>query len=252
MVVVSAACCAWHTPAIAVAAAVRETAVRRALLGLFIHELIWSGHDDCQDSELDPNHADDTRAYRIKLSKWYQGTVQSIQNPIFWYLLSISRCFRSPLRHFLAFVQLHAQRNNSGEVMKQLVTWKLDELNEEFRVLFESVDQISARAMDLAGCDQLLDKDPAARDKLELIARKLLFQQWSAFQRRILHPLRQSFDVQIADEFMLTCCGYNVFSSIASCQIVASLARYPFKLLWLLKEAPLRYCPKRRGLSYSL
>ena len=24
-------------------------------------------------------------------------------------------------------------------------------------------------------------------------------------------------------------------------------ARYPFKLLWLVKEHPLKYCPKRRG-----
>ena len=103
---------------------------------------------------------------------------------------------RSPLRHFLAFVQLHAQKNNSGEVIKQLVTGKLDELQEEFRVIFHNMDKITARAAEMSSCNELFRSDPSGLRKLELIARKVVFQQWSAFQRRILYPLRQLLDVQ--------------------------------------------------------
>ena len=152
---------------------------------------------DVADADvLDCNAADDSRAYHLKLSKWYQGTFDSIRHPIFWYLLTIARCMRSPLRHFLAFVQLHAQKNNSGEVIKQLVTGKLDELQEEFRVIFHNMDKITARAAEMSSCNELFRNDPSGLRKLELIARKVVFQQWSAFQRRILYPLRQLLDVQ--------------------------------------------------------
>ena len=160
--------------------------------------ILVSGADSEQDvaadedvDALDPSAADDAKAYRIKLSKWFRGTFDSIQHPIFWFLINIARCMRSPLRHFLAFVQLHAQKNNSGQVIKQLVTGKLDELQEEFRVLFQNMDQITARAIEMSGCDKLFQDDPAGLHKLALIARKVVFQQWSAFQRRILYPLRQ-------------------------------------------------------------
>ena len=91
----------------------------------------------------------------------------------------------------MAFVQLHAGKNNAGEVMKQLVTGKLDELHEEFRVLFQNMDAIIRRALEMSGCDNLFCDDPAGQRALALLARRVLFQQWSSFQRRIMYPLRQ-------------------------------------------------------------
>ena len=140
---------------------------------------------------LDTEGADETRAYRIKLSKWYQGTFDCIQHPIFWYLIAICRCLRGPLRHFFAFVLDNARQRNSGRALLQLVTGKLDELHDEFRVLSQNIGQIITGAMEMSGCDRLFADDPDGKASLALIAQKVLFQQWSSFQRRILYPLQQ-------------------------------------------------------------
>ena len=90
---------------------------------------------DAGTDALNPDAADDTAAYRLKLSKWYQGTFTAIQHPIFWFLMNICRCLRSPMRHFFLFVQQQAKNCNEGEVLRQLVTGKLDELQDEYREL---------------------------------------------------------------------------------------------------------------------
>ena len=147
--------------------------------------------DTDMDMDLNPDATDETAAYRLKLSKWYKGTVDAINNPIFWFLLTICRCFRGPMRHFFLFVQQQAQHNNAGEVMRQLVTGKLDAIHDEFRTLHNNMNEIIARAIELSGCDKLFQQDPDGLQSLDLMARKVCMQQWASFQRRIYYPLQQ-------------------------------------------------------------
>ncbi|CAE7193638.1 unnamed protein product [Symbiodinium natans] len=90
-----------------------------------------------------------------------------------------------------------AKNANIGQVVLKLVTFKLDELQNEYRNLLNRINEIVRRAAELSGCDRLFKDDPASMTSLALIARKVCYQQWAAFQ-------------------------------------------YPYKLLWLLKEKPLR------------
>ena len=147
-----------------------------------------TNHPDC---ELDTESADDRRGRRLKLSKWFQGTFNTIQHPIFWYLLYICRCMRGPLRHFFAFVQQQAANNNEGEVVRKLVTGKLDEFLQECRTLYARMTDIIQRAMQLSGCTGLFKDDANGRASLALIARKVCYQQWASFQRRICYPMQQ-------------------------------------------------------------
>ena len=164
--------------------------------------LKYRGDADADVDALNPDAADDATAYRLKLSKWYQGTFNAIQHPIFWYLMNICRCLRSPMRHFFAFVQQQAKNNNEGEVLRQLVTGKLDELHDEYRELHNSLNQIISRAVELSGCDKLFENDPAGLEALSLVARKICFQQWASFQRRIYYPMQQ----------WLCCTDWQVFT----------------------------------------
>ncbi|CAE7519101.1 unnamed protein product, partial [Symbiodinium microadriaticum] len=145
------------------------------------------------DGVLDTESADDTRVYRIKLSKWFQGTFNAIQHPLFWFLLYVCRCMRGPLRHFFAFVQLQSKNCNAAQVVQQLVTGKLDEFLNEYRILYDRMNDIVLKAMELSGCDSLF------KDDME-----------------------------------------------------GQAALYPYKLLWFVKENPLRHCTHRQGVAAEL
>ena len=98
---------------------------------------------------------------------------------------------RGPLRHFFCFVQEQAKNANIGQVVLKLVTFKLDELQNEYRNLLNRINEIVRRAAELSGCDRLFKDDPASMTSLALIARKVCYQQWAAFQRRIYIPMQQ-------------------------------------------------------------
>ena len=143
------------------------------------------------DGVLDTESADDTRVYRIKLSKWFQGAFDAIQHPLFWFLLYVCRCMRGPLRHFFAFVQLESKNCNAAQLVQQLVTGKLDEFLNEYRILYDRMNDIVLKAMELSGCDSLFRDDTEGQAALSLLARKVCYQQWASFQRRICYPMKQ-------------------------------------------------------------
>ena len=114
-----------------------------------------------------------------------------MQHPIFWFLLGICRCMRGPLRHFFCFVQQQAQNCNSGQVMLQLVTGKLEEIQAEYLSILANLNRIIETALDMSGSSDFFKNDQPGRAALSLIAWKLCFQQWASFQRRIYYPLLQ-------------------------------------------------------------
>ena len=137
---------------------------------------------------LDEIAFDDTTAYRIKFSKWYQGAFDSIQCPLFWYLIGICRVIRTPLRHFMLYVQKQATQS-PGETVFHLVTGKLNEFNREFERVFANLPDLMATALDISDCtSKLTDLDI---QRVKLITRKLLLQTWAAFRRRVAKPLSQ-------------------------------------------------------------
>ena len=96
-----------------------------------------------------------------------------------------------PLRHFFAFVQLESKNCNAAQVVQQLVTGKLDEFLNEYRILYDRMNDIVLKAMELSGCDSLFRDDTEGQAALSLLARKVCYQQWASFQRRICYPMKQ-------------------------------------------------------------
>lgn len=141
--------------------------------------------DAQEDVAIDELGQDEAKTYQIRMSKWCDGTIKAITNCIFWFLLNICRAYRSPLRHFFLYVQAQSTK---GRCLFNLVVQKLSEIEKEFHRLFWCFDEIVAQALDRAGCDVLDAEDILS---LKLIARRLLNQQWAAFQRRIARPLQR-------------------------------------------------------------
>ena len=136
---------------------------------------------------LDESACDDSAAYRIKFSKWNQGSFDAIQCPIFWFLVGICRVIRSPLRHFMLYVQKQAAEC-AGECVLRLVTGKLDDFNRDFETVFENLPNLVETALEISGCMKLAEVDI---NRLKMVTRKLLLQSWSAFRRRVVKPLSQ-------------------------------------------------------------
>ena len=176
------------------------------------------GGEDAADHAivLDDMKEHDTDAYRLKLSKWSQSAMNTITSPIFWCLLYLCRALRSPLRHFMLFVQKGAKL---GDCMFSLVTMKLDEFTAEFRALFEKLPEIVDKALQLSGCfHETKGLSHADVIRMRYIALRLLLLHWAAFRRRIIRPLQQ----------------------------------YPMKLFWLIKSHPKRYCKRRQQVAQEL
>ena len=149
---------------------------------------------------LDELGCDDSKAYRIKLSKWKQGTMQAIMCPVFWFLIGMCRIIRSPLRHFMLYIQRQAAEC-AGESLFHLVTGKLDEFNRDFQRVFDQLPDLFKKAVEISGCSKLPDKEI---DNLHMLVRKLLLQTWSAFRRRVAKPLSQC---------LVDICGLKLFNS---------------------------------------
>ncbi|CAE7270658.1 unnamed protein product [Symbiodinium sp. CCMP2592] len=176
------------------------------------------GGEDAADHAivLDDVKEHETDAYRLKLSKWSQSAMNTITSPIFWCLLYLCRALRSPLRHFMLFVQKGAKL---GDCMFRLVTMKLDEFTAEFSALFQKLPEIVDKALQLSGCfHETKGLSHADIVRMRYLALRLLLLHWAAFRRRIIRPLRQ----------------------------------YPMKLFWLIKSHPKRFCKRRQQVAEEL
>ncbi|CAE7386592.1 unnamed protein product [Symbiodinium natans] len=156
---------------------------------------------------------DDVASYKIKLTKWCTGTLRAVTSCVFWCLLFLCRTLRSPLRHFMLFVQ---KESRGGECMFKLITSKLGQITREFQTLFHRLPEIVSQAMHLSGCldDQ---KGLSDRDVLHMryVALRLLLMHWAAFRRRIIRPLQQ----------------------------------FPWQLFWLIKDPPRQFSQKRKDIA---
>ena len=150
------------------------------------------------------------------ISKWCSGSMKAITSCIFWCLLYLCRTLRSPLRHFMLFVQKGAR---DGECMFNLVTGKLEQITREFKLLFENLPGIVSKALSLSGC---LRSDGGLSDSdvvhMRYIALRILLMHWAAFRRRIIRPLEQ----------------------------------FPWKLFWLIKASPKQFSQKRKDVAREL
>ena len=147
--------------------------------------------DADDDNEISGHDAAERKSYRLKLSRWYKGAFYAIKNPVFWFCLYMCRVVRGPLTHFYLYIQKASQCNNSGKALFHLVCHKLDEFQHEYHQLLANLGSILDEALRLSDCNTLPED---VVESLKLMGWKLVLQQWSALQRRIIKPLRQCPD----------------------------------------------------------
>ena len=92
---------------------------------------------------------------------------------------------------FLRVCAARVEELQRSTVVQQLVTGKLDEFLNEYRILYDRMNDIVLKAMELSGCDSPFRDDTEGQAALSLLARKVCYQQWASFQRRICYPMKQ-------------------------------------------------------------
>ncbi|CAE7824385.1 unnamed protein product [Symbiodinium sp. CCMP2456] len=129
----------------------------------------------------------DREAYRLKLTKWADGALCTVRSSIFWMILHVSEKVRSPLSHFLAWVQ----KASNDRMIQQLVTHKAAEFQLEFDQLLQTFDTWFAETVQEARAH---DVPRDIMTLLRTLSFKLLVHASGSFHMRIgMHVQRWPF-----------------------------------------------------------
>eukprot|EP00439_Symbiodinium_sp_Y106_P048314 s6257_g6.t1 len=171
------------------------------------------------------DQAEEREAYRLKLSKWADGALKTIKSPLFWLFLHVGSQARSPLSMFFAW----AQKNSDKRLIQQLVTGRAQEFQEEFDKLIQTFSTWFAAAVKDAGAEGL----PAELMNLaRTLAFKLVVHASASFSMRVTTQMQRRMMLNICRHF--------------------AVARYPYKLFWMLKRHPFSRCSERQRIAQEI
>ena len=88
--------------------------------------------------ELDAERVEAQAAYRHKMNRWHKETLQSITDPLFWLITTISSKARQPLDHAFHFLEKKLQVeevNRIGNHVAQLTICKAAQIASEFELM---------------------------------------------------------------------------------------------------------------------
>ena len=141
------------------------------------------------ETTIDSEKVSEQKAYRLRLSRWFQGCFSAVKNPLFWFLVTVCKALRAPLHHWYLFLQRASQNHNEGRALFTLVVSKIEELQKEYHMILCNLNGIISQALEMSGCNSSLSGNDI--EKLRALSWKLAMQQWSSLQRRLATPLQQ-------------------------------------------------------------
>ena len=90
---------------------------------------------------------DDVKTYQVKMSRWIGATIHAANDIVFWVVLRSVIHIRAPLSHFMNYLQ-----QSGGKNMKELVTTKLIEFQNEFAAMAASFNSWFRQLLTDCGC----------------------------------------------------------------------------------------------------
>ena len=141
--------------------------------------------DDAASALLD--NQEDRQQYRMKLTKWAQGSLAAVQNSMFWLFMIVGSIARSPLTHFFAWVQ----KNSGNRLLQQLVTGKAAKFMNESKQLLHTFDHWFGEAVTEASAS---DIGPEQMELVRTLAFKLVLRSAGSFHLRVaMHTTRYPY-----------------------------------------------------------
>ena len=149
------------------------------------------------DDELGMEEAQE---YRQKVTKWIRGSLQCIQDSLFWFVMSAAYKTREPVRHMFGILSLYAKAASarvkaphsnpcpSDDLpIVDFVTRRLQQIDDEFIALRTGITAWTQHTIEnLKGMICWNNENTVSPDDLEAIALKLVLLNHASFQRRIV------------------------------------------------------------------
>ncbi|CAE7466629.1 unnamed protein product [Symbiodinium natans] len=142
---------------------------------------------------------DETRHYRLKVSKWIKGSLMCLQDPLFWFMMFAANMAREPVRHMFGILssysaqisaRVRAPNASTGECAElpivNFVTRRLDEINREFAALRAKVPDWTHATLQVLRTMICWNEETALQSHaMEAIAVKLVLLNHASFKRRV-------------------------------------------------------------------
>lgn len=155
------------------------------------------------DDELGMEEAQE---YRQKVTKWIRGSLQCIQDSLFWFVMSAAYKTREPVRHMFGILSLYAKAASArvksphsnhcpcdGLPIVDFVTRRLQQIDDEFIALRTGITSWTQQTIEnLKGMLCWNNENAVSPDELEAFALKLVLLNHASFQRRIVSLFSKS------------------------------------------------------------
>ena len=154
--------------------------------------------DDINDDEDELGGNDDQEAYRIQVSKWVQGSLEVLKDPLFWYAVHVSYHTKGPVRHFFNILSKYSAWHSSSAFktptpansipVVELVVKRIWEIDAEFRALCDSYDTWSSDIIrKVSGMRIWGDHGGTLNTNvLKSIALSMALRNYAGFRRRVV------------------------------------------------------------------
>ena len=137
------------------------------------------------DSGLDELQVEQQAAYRKRLGRWSRECIETVQDPLFGFLLSIARQVHGPHIHFTRIcntTQTQVQmETKGGGILAQLATARCADIAAEYVQLWREGTWESI----------LKQSPPGLLEQLSSLCAGLILHQAADFHRRIREPLER-------------------------------------------------------------
>lgn len=155
---------------------------------------------DCDAADdLNELASDDREHYRTQVTKWIKGSLEALQDPMWWFFLHVSHRAREPIRHLFNILSKYGSWHSSKAFKEQssaaalpvvdLLTRRLPQLDAEFVALGATIDSWVQEIIEkLQRMSVWCNHDNAAVDSacMKAIAIRVVLQNHCAFDRSIL------------------------------------------------------------------
>ena len=163
--------------------------------GLFNQKVLEKCNVEASTADpLDELSFDESKLYKVKISKWIKHSLVCVSDTDFWFLLWTANYTRRPLLHFYRF--LCAKPNAQRLFVVELVSERVGIAISEFERLLATADHWIGAASNFAGMERRSADDTdgviqTSKAVLRELGISLLLQNAASFDRRVARAFRR-------------------------------------------------------------
>ena len=160
---------------------------------------------DAAGNNLDELGFEEAQEYRRRVTKWIRGSLEALQDVLFWFLMAASHMSRSPIRHMFGILSKYsgsmsarvrdpyAKDCESHELpIVDFVTVRVQQLDQEFVELRNNVPSWTRKTFEMLKAMICWSRDNSLElNDMECMATQLVLLNHASFKRRVFNLFSQ-------------------------------------------------------------